>query len=137
MSLIARISWLPEFFLWVPWVPKSVEYPSLLSGRTPECSHSVYRMPKCPNAECPNGTKFWIFFFRLNSSVRNAALTHFMPLISFDTLLISFDTPWYPLDVFRGYQKRSVVWNGLTEWFQCQNCYKNRSEKKNNAYIFK
>ena len=45
---------------------------------------------------------------------------------------------WYPLktsenlwfsDVFRGYQKRSVVWNGLTEWFPCQNCYKNRSDK--------
>ena len=41
-------------------------------------------------------------------------LTHFMPLIS-------FDTPWKQAreilwfsDVFRGYQKRSVAWNGLT-----------------------
>ena len=38
-------------------------------------------------------------------------LTHFMPLIS-------FDTPWKHqkperLSVFRGYKKRSVAWNGL------------------------
>ena len=34
-------------------------------------------------------------------------LTHFMPLIS-------FYTPWRFSDVFRGYRKRSVAWNGLT-----------------------
>ena len=39
-------------------------------------------------------------------------LTHFMPLVS-------FDSPWKPLvfwcfDVFREYQKRPVAWNGLS-----------------------
>ena len=40
--------------------------------------------------------------------VKTTILTHFMPLIS-------FDTPWFS-DVFRGYQKRSVAWNGLNKF---------------------
>ena len=42
-----------------------------------------------------------------------AIATHFMSLISFDTPL----NLWFS-DVFRGYQKRSVTWNGL---MRCKN----------------
>ena len=38
-----------------------------------------------------------------------STLTNFMPLISFDK---TSEDPWFS-DVFRGYQKRSVAWNGL------------------------
>ena len=45
-------------------------------------------------------------------------LTHFMPLISFDTLLKTSENLWF-CDVFRGYQKRSVPWNGLNTLMLC------------------
>ena len=44
-------------------------------------------------------------------------LTHFMPLISFDNPLKTSENLWFS-DVIRGYQKRSVACNGLTNNFK-------------------
>ena len=42
-------------------------------------------------------------------------LTHFVPLISFDTALKTSENLWVFFDVFIEYQKRSVAWNGLKD----------------------
>ena len=49
----------------------------------------------------------------LSSIKETNRLTHFMPLISFDTPWKYQKTSDFPSDVSRGYQKRSVAWNGL------------------------
>ena len=51
-------------------------------------------------------------------SLKENVLTHFMPLVS-------FDTPWkYQMfsNVFNGYQKRPVGWNSLTNLLEVWLC---------------
>ena len=49
----------------------------------------------------------------LNSSITCFSLTHFMPFVSFYTPLKTSENQRFS-DVFRGYRKRPVAWNGLT-----------------------
>ena len=50
--------------------------------------------------------------FLMISGVNKSLLTHFMPLISFDTPWKHQKTSGFS-DVFKGYQKKSVAWNGF------------------------
>ena len=50
--------------------------------------------------------------FMFTKSHRAAILSHFMPLVSFYTPLRTWENQRFS-DVFRGYRKSTVAWNGL------------------------
>ena len=83
----------------------------------------IYFFYVCLNGETIRIKSHLLFSFHMSSifpminfswikiTLKNSSLTHFIPLVS-------FITPWkYNLgfsDVFRGYRKRPLAWNGLT-----------------------
>ena len=62
-------------------------------------------------------------------------LTHSMSLISFDTPLKTSENLWF-CDVFRGYQKISVGWNGLRTWLKAPQSYTQLTVRGNSSQLF-
>ena len=69
------------------------------------------------------------------SALNQIKLTHFMPLISLIPLKTSENHRFS--DVSRGYQKRSVAWNGLKELWVCNHSFSLKNHNRVESLIFR